>query len=58
MYLYAENIDERFTEAERLGAQVVIPPRDIPGDCRFCVLVDPVGAVFAMMQMAADDFDH
>jgi len=54
-YLYAENIDERFALAESLGAQTVIPPRDIPDTCRFSVQVDPVGAVFAMMQLPGDE---
>lgn len=57
MYLYAEDIDQRFSEAERLGAQVVIPPRNLDDASRFCVLVDPVGAVFAM-QSAISDSDH
>lgn len=54
-YLYAENIDDRFALAESLGAQTVIAPRDIPNTCRFSVQVDPVGAVFAMMQLPAEN---
>jgi predicted enzyme related to lactoylglutathione lyase len=54
-YFYAENIDERFALAESLGAQTVIAPRDIPDACRFCVQVDPVGAVFAMMQLPSEE---
>lgn len=54
-FLYAENIDERFASAESLGAQTVIAPRDIPDAYRFSVQVDPVGAVFAMMQLPAED---
>ena len=52
---YAENIDERFALAESLGAQTIIAPREIRDACRFSVQVDPVGAVFAMMQLFADE---
>lgn len=48
-YFYAEDLDERFIQAETLGATTVILPRDISGVGRFTVLVDPVGALFAMM---------
>jgi uncharacterized protein len=54
-YVYAEDLDERFARAEALGAQVVIPPRDIPGACRFAVVTDPVGAAFAMMRLPAGE---
>ena len=54
-FLYAEDIDDRFKLAESLGAQTVIAPRDIPDAYRFSVQVDPVGAVFAMMQLFADE---
>ena len=53
-YFYAEELDERCAQAESLGAQTVIPPRDIPDVGRFSVLVDPVGAVFAMMNQLGD----
>lgn len=51
-YLYAQDLDERVGRAESLGAQLAIPPRDIAGTGRFAVLVDPVGAVFAMMKLS------
>ena len=54
-FLYAEDLDARFKLAESLGAQTVIAPRDIPDAWRFSVQVDPVGAVFAMMQLFADE---
>lgn len=54
-FLYAENIDERFALAESLEAQTVIAPRDISDAYRFSVQVDPVGAVFAMMQLPAEE---
>ena len=54
-FLYAENLDERFASAESLGAQTVIAPRDVPDAYRFSVQVDPVGAVFAMMQLPAEE---
>lgn len=54
-FLYTEDIDQRFELAVSLSARVVIPPRDIPDLYRFCVLVDPVGAVFAMMQFSSEE---
>ncbi len=56
-YLYAENLDERFAQAENLGAQAAIPPRDIPDVGRFAVLLDPIGAVFAMMSLSPSEAD-
>ena len=54
-YLYANDIDERVALADSLGAQVVLPSQDIPDICRFSVLVDPVGALFAMMQLSGNE---
>lgn len=54
-YLYADDIDERVALADSLGAQIVLPLRNIPDIGRFSVLVDPVGALFALMQLSVDE---
>lgn len=53
-YLYAEDLDDRVRRAERNAAQVAIAPREIPGVDRFAVLVDPVGAVFALTNRSSN----
>ncbi len=44
-YVTVENVDETAARVEELGGSIVMPPTDIPGVGRFCVLRDPQGAV-------------
>jgi predicted enzyme related to lactoylglutathione lyase len=47
-YVSAENVDEVAAKAEELGAQIFVPPSNIPDVGRFSVLADPTGALFAL----------
>lgn len=49
-YLRVADCDAGAAQGAKLGAQVVVPPTDIPGVGRFAVLVDPLGASIAIMK--------
>lgn len=50
-YIGTEAIDAKAEEAAKLGATILHPPTDIPGDKgRFCVVQDPTGAVIGFYQ--------
>ncbi len=51
-YFSVENCDGAAEKATKLGAKVIVPPRDVPGTGRFATLIDPEGAVFSIIQMA------
>ena len=46
----AADIDASNDTAVALGGHSMVPPTDIPGHGRFCVLQDPQGAVFGLHQ--------
>lgn len=50
-YTAVDDADATVAKAKDLGASVVVPPTDIPGTGRFSVLIDPQGAVFAILQL-------
>lgn len=50
-YFSVADCDQSFNMAQEMGANVLQPPTDIPGTGRFAVLVDPQGAVFAILKM-------
>lgn len=50
VYFAVEDADETVSHAQELGGQVIVPATDM-GPGRFAVLSDPVGAVFAIIQM-------
>ncbi|NJD08164.1 MAG: VOC family protein [Methylococcaceae bacterium] len=39
-----DDVDVTAAKAEQLGAEICMPPTDIPGVGRFCILRDPQGA--------------
>ena len=43
-YVTVDDVDQTAKTAEQLGAKVCVPPTDIPGVGRFCVIQDPQGA--------------
>jgi len=43
-YVTVDDVDLTAKTAEQLGAELCVPPRDIPGVGRFCVIQDPQGA--------------
>ena len=52
-YFAVAAVDASTSKAQSLGAQVYVPPTDIPGTGRFSVLADPQGAVFALVKFGA-----
>jgi uncharacterized protein len=48
-YVTVDAVDQTVQQAEKLGAQVIIPPTAIPEVGRFAVLKDPLGAEFAVI---------
>ncbi|MSP56058.1 MAG: hypothetical protein EXR69_10700 [Myxococcales bacterium] len=53
LYASVENADAIVALAQQLGARLVHGPADIPTVGRFAILMDPVGAAFAVMHSAS-----
>ena len=53
IYISVANCDERVAKAKDLGANVCVPPTDVPNTGRFSVISDPQGAVFSLFQPKA-----
>lgn len=51
VYFAVGDCDTAVEKAHRAGANVVVPPSDIPDVGRFSVLEDPQGAAFAMIEL-------
>lgn len=49
-YMGSPDVDATHRRALELGATSYVPPKDIPDVGRFCVLADPQGAVFGVLQ--------
>lgn len=49
IYVTLDDVDATAKLAVELGAQVCVPPRDIQGVGRFCVLQDPQGAMIKVI---------
>jgi predicted enzyme related to lactoylglutathione lyase len=49
-YVAVDDVDATIARAGKLGARIPVGPEDIPGIGRFGVLVDPTGAVLAIMK--------
>ncbi|MDY0166419.1 MAG: VOC family protein [Thermoguttaceae bacterium] len=43
-YVTVDDVDATAQTAEQLGGRLLVPPTDIPGVGRFCVIQDPQGA--------------
>ena len=50
LYFAVDDCDATAALAAAHGATIIVPPADIPGTGRFAVLIDPQGAVFALLQ--------
>ena len=50
LYFAVDNCDKTAAEAVALGANVIVPPADIPNTGRFSILSDPQGAGFGILQ--------
>jgi uncharacterized protein len=53
-YITVDDVDATAKQAEELGAQICLPPTDIPTVGRFCMLRDPQGASIAIIAYAKD----
>jgi uncharacterized protein len=51
VYFAVDDCDAKVQKATELGANVMMPPDDIPGVGRFAVLADPQGAAFAVIKL-------
>lgn len=47
IYITVDNIDETAGKIETLGGKILMPPTDIPKVGRFCVFMDPQGAIIS-----------
>jgi len=57
-YIGTPNVDATIEQAKALGANVMMPPMDIPTVGRFAVLSDPQGATFSVFTALADAPGH
>lgn len=53
VYFQVSDCEKMAKKVKTLGGQVHVQPRDVPDVGRFCVVADPQGATFAMIQMRA-----
>lgn len=49
-YVHVADADASAAQATALGAQIGVPPTDIPGVGRFTMIIDPFGAALALMK--------
>lgn len=54
IYIKVRNLEESLDAARRLGGEVLAGPKNF-GAARFCVLKDPAGAVFGIIEGEAGD---
>lgn len=48
-YVTVDDVDARANDAQKFGGRIIMPPTDIPGVGRFCVIQDPQGAVISLI---------
>lgn len=53
-YIFSPDLEDTTSKARELGAEVLVPPTDIPKAGSFAVFRDPLGGVFATYQSAED----
>jgi predicted enzyme related to lactoylglutathione lyase len=51
-YVAVDDVDAAAKRVEGLGGKVRVPPNDIPGVGRFCVISDPTGATLSLITLA------
>lgn len=54
-YVAVDDVDGATTKAKSLGAQVHVPPTDIPNVGRFAALGDPQGAIISLFKGSGSD---
>jgi uncharacterized protein len=52
-YFQVADCDATTEKARGLGADVMVPPNDIPNTGRFSIIRDPQGAMFAAFRLTA-----
>ena len=51
-YIAVDDVDASAERAKKLGADIKVPPMDIPHVGRFCVIADPLGAIAGLITLA------
>jgi predicted enzyme related to lactoylglutathione lyase len=51
-YVTVVDVDKTTKKAQKLGAEIVVPPFDVPDVGRIAVLVDPQGAAIGIFKPA------
>jgi len=51
IYFAVEDCDSSVEKAKELGAEIKVPPTDVPDVGRFAVIQDPQGAVFSIIKL-------
>ncbi|MHC4220024.1 MAG: VOC family protein [Planctomycetota bacterium] len=51
-YITVDSVDASTDQARSLGANIEVPPTEIPNIGRFSVITDPTGATFGLFQSA------
>jgi len=52
-YIAVDDVDACAARTPELGGTICVPPTDVPGVGRFCVINDPTGAVVSLMTFKA-----
>jgi hypothetical protein len=55
VYFSVADCDASVAKARSLGANIQVPPQDIPEIGRFSVMQDPQGAAFSLIQLLRPD---
>ena len=51
-YLTVNEVDRQAERAVQLGGKLCLPPMDVPGVGRFCIITDPAGGTLALITLA------
>ncbi|MFZ1948288.1 MAG: VOC family protein [bacterium] len=51
-YVTVTDVDAVAAKAKQLGAELIVPPMDIPNVGRFCTFKDPQGAILSVITYA------
>lgn len=49
VYVTVDDVDATAKKTVKLGGKILMPPTDIPGVGRFCVIQDPQGAMLSVI---------
>ncbi len=54
-YVTVDDVDSISKKVETLGGKIMHPPTDIPTVGRFCVIMDPQGAILTLITYCSED---